>query len=219
MQHTLYLAALIQIVFSGSLLAALLLWLFTSQLACHFARREDTVAVGGIVRPLMRPQIDIGGRVGGDPRPAGADVYLRRHIGHIVFLVPDVAFGNHVGKLPENAGDPFGSGAVFRFPRAKPAQLIIKQPDDRLHIVFAVVLMKQKAGHLPDPADLFFAIKRSCHRLSPMFEALFSQQRSSSACPRWAPTGRFPIRTQPACLPPSCSARYSCDSFRSWRLF
>jgi len=51
---------------------------------------------------LMYSQINTGGGIGSNPRPAGADVNVWRDINHIVFFVPDIAFGNHTRKLPKN---------------------------------------------------------------------------------------------------------------------
>lgn len=49
-------------------------------------------------------------------------------------------------KLPENAGNFFGPHIIFIFTRTNPTQLVIKKGDNSFHIIFAIVLVKQKAG-------------------------------------------------------------------------
>ena len=95
---------------------------------------------------LMYAQVNAGGGIGGNPCPAGANIYVWRGNHHMVLFVPNIAFGNHACKLAKNAGNLFGSRIVFMFTSANPTQFIIKEADNSLHIILTVVLVKQKAG-------------------------------------------------------------------------
>ena len=60
----------------------------------------------------------------------------------MVFFVPDIAFGNHTCKLPEDAGNFFGPHIILMFSRTDPTQFIIKEFDNAFYIIFAIVLVK-----------------------------------------------------------------------------
>ena len=100
--------------------------------------------------PLMHPQGNPGGGVGGNPHPPGAQVEIRAHLQHLVFLPGQVAPGHQPRKLPENPRHRLPPGGVLVLGGAQPDNLRVQQLDDGVHIVVAVVILKQGTGQVYD---------------------------------------------------------------------
>ena len=95
---------------------------------------------------LVHAQIDIGGRVGGDPQPAGAEEHARGDGDGVIVFVGDVAFGHLADKLAKNGLDSFCAGGVFVFTGAQPQKAVVEPGKQALDVVFTIVLVHQIAG-------------------------------------------------------------------------
>ena len=94
----------------------------------------------------MHAQVDVCGRVGGDPQPAGAEERARGDGDGVVVFVCDVAPGHFTDKLTEDGLDRFRTSGIFALAGAKPQKAVVEPGEYALHVVFTVVLVHQMAG-------------------------------------------------------------------------
>ena len=95
---------------------------------------------------LMHAQVDVCGRVGGDPQPAGAEERARGDGYGVVLFVGYVALGHLAGKPAEDGLDRLRTGGILLLAGAKPQELVVEPGEYALHVVFTVVLVHQMAG-------------------------------------------------------------------------
>ena len=99
--------------------------------------------------PLMHPQVHPGGRVGGDPHPPHAQVYVGRKGHGLIFFLCDVAAGHLARKLAEYLQQILlAPHQELVLPCAEPRKIVVKQALVGGEVVFAVVLMDEEARYL-----------------------------------------------------------------------
>ena len=106
--------------------------------------------------PLMNPQADLGGSIGGNPYSASTKIRFRCDLDYIIFLIGDIALWNLPRKPAKNRCHRFNPHCIFILARAKPMDCIIQQRNECFHIIFAVMLMQHQAGQLY--CHLFFLL-------------------------------------------------------------